>query len=420
VPVPDTLVTVNGRDYRRPRQPTVVITIDGCQPAYLDDGMARGLMPRLTSLLAQDGAYHLGRGQMPSLTNPNNVSIVTGVAPAVHGIPGNHFRAPDGSEVQLTDPSYLRCPTILGEMRKAGLRVLAVTAKDKLRRLLAEGDVPAISAERAGEIGLPGLGIEDVPAVVGRPAPKIYDWDASHYAIEISLAVHRHLLQRDGAGLDLVYVSLTDYVQHKEPPGGEMADRFYRRFDELLGEFLDADFLVGITADHGMSAKQQPDGSPRVIYLEDVLTGLGIHEHHVVLPITDPYVLHHGALGSFAWVYVPAEERERARAAIVALDGVEEVYVREESAVIYEHPLDRIGDLSVASDARTALGKSRAKHDLSLVDSGLRSHGGRHEQIVPIVVSQPLTPRYAAWHAAGVQSRNLFDLVLNGVVDSRA
>src|SRR4051812_22717016 len=213
-------------------------------------------MPRLTAMLAAGGAYHLGNGQMPSLTNPNNVSIVTGVAPAVHGIPGNHFRAQDGSEVQLTDPSHLRAPTILGAMREAGVRVLAVTAKDKLRRLLAEGDVPSISAERAAELSLPGLGIEDVPTVVGRAVPKIYDWDASHYAIEISLAVHRHLLQRDGAGLDLAYVSLTDYVQHKEPPGGEMADLFSRRFDELLGEFLDAGFLVGITADHGMSAKQ--------------------------------------------------------------------------------------------------------------------------------------------------------------------
>jgi phosphonoacetate hydrolase len=281
--------------------------------------------------------------------------------------------------------------------------------------LLAEGDVPSISAERAAEIGLPGLGIEDVPAVVGREVPKIYDWDASHYAMEIGLSVHAHLLRRDGRGLELVYVSTTDFVQHKEGPGGPMADRFYRRFDEMIGAYLDAGFVVGFTADHGMSAKQEQDGSPRVIYLEDVLEQIGIHEYHVVLPITDPYVLHHGALGSFAWVYLPEADRERARAAFVALDGVEEVYLRDEAAVIFEHPADRIGDLSVASDARTALGKAKAAHDLSLVATGLRSHGGRHEQIVPIVVSHRLTPRYATWHAAGARSRDLFDFVLNGL-----
>jgi phosphonoacetate hydrolase len=289
-----------------------------------------------------------------------------------------------------------------------------VTAKEKLRRLLESGGVPSISAERSGELGLPGLGINDIPAIVGRAVPKIYDWDASHYAMEIGLAVHRHLLQRDGTGLDLLYVSTTDFVQHKEGPGEPMADQFYRRFDELLGEYLDAGFVIGFTADHGMSAKQQPDGSPRVIYLEDVLDDLGVREYHVVLPITDPYVLHHGALGSFAWVYLPEADRERARAAFVALDGVEEVYVREEAAVIFEHPADRIGDLSVASDARTALGKAKSKHDLSLVATGLRSHGGRHEQVVPIVVSHQLSLRYAAWHAAGAQSRDLFDFVLNG------
>jgi phosphonoacetate hydrolase len=403
-------VTVNGREYRPPRRPTVVFTIDGGDPVYLDDALARGLMPRLSAMLAGGGAYHRGLGQMPSLTNPNNLSIVTGAPPVVHGVPGNHYLDPaTGEEVQLVDPSFLRAPTIHAELQRAGVKVLAVTAKDKLRRLLADGDVPSISAEKCADLGLPAFEIEDVPALVGRPVPRIYDWDASHYAMEIGLAVHRKV------GLDLLYVSLTDYVQHKQGPGGELVDKFYRRFDELLGEFLDAGFVVGITADHGMNAKQEPDGSPRVHYLEDVLEAAGVREYRVVLPITDPYVLHHGALGSFAWVHLPPADVERAREAFARLDGVEEVYTRAESAAIYEHPADRIGDLSVASDARTALGKSRAKHDLSLVETGLRSHGGRHEQIVPIVVSHLLAEPHATRHAAGLRNSDLHDLVLNGV-----
>jgi phosphonoacetate hydrolase len=402
-------VTVNGREYRLPRRPTVVFTIDGGDPRYLDDALARRLMPRLRHLLDHGGAYARGLGVMPSLTNPNNLSIVTGAPPAVHGVPGNHYRAPDGSEVQLVDPSFLRAPTIHAELQRAGAKVLAVTAKDKLRLLLAAGGVPSISAERAGELGLPAFGIQSVPDLVGHQPPRIYDWDISHYAMEIGLTVHCYV-----RGLDLLYVSLTDYVQHKEAPGGAMADRFFRRFDELLGEFLDEGFVVGITADHGMNAKQEDDGSPRVIYLEDVLASIGVRECQVVLPITDPYVVHHGALGSFAWVHLPAEQVELARTAFAALDGVEEVYTREESAAIYEHPADRIGDLSVASDGRTALGKSAAKHDLSAVASGLRSHGGRHEQIVPIIVSEPLREPYASRHRAGVRSLDLHDLVLNG------
>src|SRR5581483_7105604 len=149
------LLHVNGRDYRVPRQPTVVFTIDGGAPDYLDDGLARGLMPRLRALLDGGGAYARGRGQMPSLTNPNNLSIVSGAPPVVHGIPGNHYLDPSGEEVQLTDPSFLRAPSVYAAMRAAGVQVLSVTAKDKLRRLLADGDVPAISAEKAATLGLP-------------------------------------------------------------------------------------------------------------------------------------------------------------------------------------------------------------------------------------------------------------------------
>jgi phosphonoacetate hydrolase len=402
--VAEASVVANGREYRVPRQPTVVFVIDGGDPRYIDDALARGLMPALAKMLAGGGAYHVGRGCMPSLTNPNNLSIVTGVPPSRHGVPGNHYLDPStNQEVQLTDPGFLRAETIHAKLHANGQRVLAVTAKDKLRRLLGSGDVPSISAERAHELSLPEFQIDNLCALVGRANPGIYDWELSAFAMELALAVHRQL------GLDLLYVSLTDYVQHKQAPGGEMADRFFCRFDELLDQYLREGFLVGLTADHGMNAK------PRVVYLEDVLAAARVDGARIVLPITDPYIVHHGALGSFAWVHVAAEHLERARECLVRLEGVEEVYSREEAAVIFEHPSDRIGDLSVTADAATALGQSAAKHDLSGLGDGLRSHGGRHEQRVPVIVSQPLRESFAPRHAAGVSNADLHDLLLNGV-----
>jgi phosphonoacetate hydrolase len=398
-------VVVNGRAYRAPPRPTVVFVIDGGDPRYLDDALQRGMMPSLQRMLDGGGAYHVGRSVMPSLTNPNNLSIVTGVAPSLHGVPGNHYLDPrTQQEVQLTDPSFLRAETIHAALQnQAGKKVLCVTAKDKLRRLLGSGGVPSISAERAHELALPEFGIDSLQEAIGKPNPGIYDWDLSPYAMELALAIHAKV------ALDLIYVSLTDYVQHKQPPGGELADRFLCRFDELLDAYLEEGFIVGITADHGMNSK------PRVIYLEDVLSNSGIDTAHVVLPITDPYVVHHGALGSFAWIHLPAEDREKARDVLKALEGVAEVYTREEAAVIFEHPIDRIGDLSITADADTALGKSAAKHDLSGLGEGLRSHGGRHEQRVPIIVSRPLQQTYAARHAAGVANLDIHDLLLNGL-----
>lgn len=399
-------VRVNGRDYALPRRPTVVITIDGGAPDYLNDALARSLMPNLASMLARGGSYLLGLGEMPSLTNPNNLSIVTGVSPAVHGICGNHFLGSDGVEVQLTRPEFLRAETIHQNMQAAGAKVLMVTAKDKLRPLLASGGVPCVSAERAHELGLATFGVEDVCGLVGRPHPDIYDPELSQYAMEIGLAVHRRV------HLDLLYVTLTDYVQHAEPPGGAMADAFFRRFDELLGEYLELGFDAGITADHGMNAKHDESGAPSVHFLEDILQAGGIEGAHVVLPITDPYVRHHGALGSFAWIHLPDRELGRAQALLASLPGVEEVYQREEAAIMFEHPSDRIGDLSVAANACTALGKSAGKHDLSGLVGGLRSHGGRHEQIVPILLNRRLGPNRPT---RGLRSRDIHALLLNGI-----
>lgn len=403
------IFNANGRDYRLPATPTVAITVDGWDPAYVENALERGLMPRMAALISGEGIYRVGLAHMPTFTSPNNLSIVTGVPPSVHGIAGNHYLQDKGEEIQLDDPAFLRAGTIHAAAKRAGAKVLMVTAKDKLRRLLAHGDVPAVSAEKAHLYGVPEYGMDDVPDLAGEPPPGIYDWEISAYALKIGLAAHRRV------GLDLLYVSLTDFVQHKSPPGGELSDRFHRSLDALIGEYLDEGLFVGLTADHGMNDKQNPDGTPRVHYLEDVLSAGGVTEHRVVLPITDPYVLHHGALGSLAWVHVSESETTKARRILSALEGVEEVYERREAEIIYGNPPDRIGDLSVAADDRTVLGKSRSAHDLSLLNGGLRSHGGRHEQLVPVVLSRPLSKAYAAKYAAGVRNSDIHDLILNGL-----
>jgi phosphonoacetate hydrolase len=410
------MIELSGRRYREPARKTVVFCVDGCAPEYLDCALADGLMPRLAGALGAGGFYARGLGQMPSFTNPNNVSIVTGLPPSGHGISGNYYfdraASPDGAEVPMNEPRFLRAPTIFERMEQAGVRTLCVTAKDKLRALLGAVREPgarppiSLSAERAHEQRVPELGGASILDVVGRRNPGIYDWDISHYAMEMGLALHERV------GARLLYVSLTDYVQHKEAPRGPMADRFYARFDELLGAYLDAGFVCGITADHGMNDKTAPDGSPNVRYLDDVLRAAGVAAFRVILPITDPYVVHHGALGSYATVYVEPGEITRAAAALAAVRGVEAVLLRDEAAARLSLPADRIGELVVLGDRSTVLGKSAAYHDLSAVQRGLRSHGGLHEQAVPIVVTSPLRSSLTR----PLTNADIFELVLNDVV----
>jgi phosphonoacetate hydrolase len=397
-----TAVEVNGRAYRVPEVRSAVVCLDGCDPSYLDDAFERGIVPRVAEM-ADSGAYAHGRSQLPSFTNPNNLSIVTGAPPSVHGLPGNHYLASDGEEVQLVDPSFLRAPSIHAAFAAAGVEVLAVTTKDKLRRLLAAGGVPCVSAERADEQSLDG--VDPVSGLVERPKPDIYDWDCSHYALELGLAL------ADKLGTQLLYVSLTDFVQHADPPGGELSDRYLLRLDELVGSYLDAGWRLALVADHGMNAKALSDGSPNVRYLGDVLDEAGI-EAHVVLPITDPYVVHHAALGSACWVHVDPDDLDAAHAAIALQEGVEEVLDREQAVAALSLPGDRIGDLVVLADARTALGRRRKEHDLSALRGPLRSHGGRHEQQIPILLSERPDPPGAQLLAEGATNADIHQLLL--------
>jgi phosphonoacetate hydrolase len=399
----------NGRRYRAPDRPVLAICADGWDPEYVDDALARGLMPRLSEALTAGGTYALARAQVPTFTNPNNVAIVTGVSAARNGIAGNHYLDGAGTEVQVTDPSFLRATTIHAAAAAAGVAALCVTAKDKLRRLLGAGGVPAFSAELAHEQSLPdGTPLVDV---VGRPNPGIYDWELSPYTIDLALA----LAERIGARL--VYASLTDFVQHAAAPGEPLSDDFYRAADAALGRALDAEFTVGLVADHGMRAKASGDGSPNVRFLDEALTAAGVHGARTLCPITDPYVVHHAALGSLAWVHLADGagdgQIDVARGALAALPGVEGVLDRTAAAATFDLPADRIGDLIVLADGETVLGRSRASHDLSALRGTLRSHGGLHERTVPMIICAPVA--HDALAGRELHNRDLHDLLLNAV-----
>jgi phosphonoacetate hydrolase len=385
-------VLVNGRSYRWPDRPLVVICLDGSEPAYTDLARRAGLMPQLDRIL-RHGTYRIGLSAMPSFTNPNNLSIVTGRPPSCHGICGNYLIDPEsGREVMMNDPKWLRAPTILSAFQHAGARVAVVTAKDKLRALLGKGlvfDGTAVcfSSEKADRATLSDNGIENAQAFVGMPVPEVYSAELSEFV----LAAGHRLLDRFEP--HLMYLSTTDYIQHKFPPGSKGANSFYAMVDRYLGLLEEAGATIVLVADHGMKDKHLASGEPDVIYLQDVLDrALGAGESRVILPITDPYVVHHGALGSYATVYVKESAVNRAEAAMADIAGIDLVLRRKEAAERFELPPDRIGDLVVVSGgphATKVIGTSRAAHDLSGLDAPLRSHGGLTEQHVPIIVNRP-------------------------------
>ena len=400
-------VGLNQRIYACPRRPVVVICIDGCDPAYIKAGLAQNILPNIQRFLAQ-GFGTWADAVVPTFTNPNNLSIVTGSPPAVHGISGNYFLDPTtGRAVMMTDPRQLRSETLLARFSHTGAKVIVITAKDKLRRLLGHGiaDGVCFSAEKAAGCTLAVHGIENVCQRIGRPQPDVYSAELSLFVLEAGLA----LLEQHRPAL--MYLSLSDYVQHKHAPESAEANAFYAALDLVCGRLAGAGALVALTADHGMNAK------PRVVFLQDMLNArCGPGKTRVICPITDPYVAHHGALGSCVRVYCPGADRAAVRAVIADLPGVEAVYDKPTACERFLLPPDREADFLVLGDQHTAIGAAERDHDLSgLGDAPLRSHGGRAEQVVPFILSEPVS---AAYHerAAAVRPRNfeLFDYALNG------
>ena len=398
---------VNNRSYALPKQPTVVVCVDGCEPDYLAQAVTAGRMPWLKRTLAEGVALR-AFSALPSFTNPNNLSIVTGVPPSVHGISGNYFLdSASGQAVMMNDPKWLRCPTILAEAATAGLSVAVVTAKDKLRTLLGHGlQGICFSAECADAATLATHGIENVLKVVGRAQPSVYSADLSEFV----LAAGVRLMQTRRP--DLMYLSTTDYVQHKHAPGTPEANSFYAMLDGYMAQLEELGCVIAITADHGMHAKTRMDGTPQVIYLSDWLKGfLQRGDARVILPITDPYVVHHGALGSFATIYLPANvSHQSVCATLKQMPGIDTALPRAEAAALLELPADRIGDVVVIADRFTALGTTPAAHDLSGLDVPLRSHGGRGEQGVPLILNRPAP---ALERTRKLRNFDVFDLALN-------
>ncbi|TPI60787.1 phosphonoacetate hydrolase [Mesorhizobium sp. B3-1-7] len=385
-------VAANGRSYPWPRVPAIAICLDGCEPAYLDEAIHAGLMPALERI-KKKGTVRFAHSVIPSFTNPNNLSIATGRPPAVHGICGNYLYNPEtGEEVMMNDPKFLRAPTVFQAFYDAGAKVAVVTAKDKLRALLGkglkfdDGRAMCFSAERSDTTTKAEHGIDNASKHFGLPVPEVYSAELSEFVFAAGVQLLKEFRP------DVMYLTTTDYVQHKYAPGVPQANAFYEMFDKYLAQLDALGAAIVVTADHGMKPKHHADGSPNVVYVQDLLDEwLGKDAARVILPITDPYVVHHGALGSFATAYLPkGADREAVMEKLRKVEDIILVLGREEGCARFELPEDRMGDIILISGENKTIGTSEHRHNLAALDEPLRSHGGLTEQEVPFIVNRVL------------------------------
>ena len=331
--------------------------IDGLDPEYLAACPAPNLQR-----FAREGFEVAAQGMMPSVTNVNNTSMVTGHYPDQHGIVSNYWLDRSaGIEQYVESGEFICSDTVFAQCRRNGGRSLLAASKDKLRRLLGTHTDLAFSSEQPTAQSI---------AAAGEP-PPVYSLEVNGWTIEAARAA---LLEQH---YDLAFIATTDYAMHTYGPQHPESARHVAILDYALGRLVNdvPDAQILITADHGMSDKR------RMLHLPAILARHGIRAQAVPV-IKDLYVVHHSNLGGSIYVHLddPAATDD-ALGVLQATDGVEEALPRAVAAARFALMGERIGDILVTGAADVVFGDPR---EVTL-PAGLRSHGSRHECSVPII-----------------------------------
>jgi len=335
--------------------PVVVVCLDGINWDYVKEGNT----PFLDSL-ARNGTMETCLTMVPTVTNVNNASIITCSFPEVHGITTNWFYDPEtGLEVYMDSSRFMMCETYLEGAAQRGQRTLLLTAKDKLRRLLAKDCDKSYSVERPD------------PRICEEfePPPGIYEPDASPWLLR---AADHEIKNHEW---DVVYVSTTDFVPHKYSPKDPEARDYVNRIDGALESIYGNGCSLGVVADHGMNAKSVNMDPSRLLQEHGISSKM-------VASIKDEHVVHHQNLGGSAYLY--ASEAEKALAVLEGAEGVEAVYRRDEAAGEFRLMRERIGDLLLLADEDHTFGPNERN---IYRDIEIRSHGSLHENEVPFMLS---------------------------------
>ncbi len=333
----------------------IIICLDGITWEYIKNSKT----PFIDSL----GTSTICHAMVPTVTNVNNASIITCNYPEKHGITSNwYYDRESGKEVYMDSNHFLTCDTFLENEARKGKKVILLTAKDKLRRLLKTEGVYSYSVEKPDRKILDKIG----------PVPSIYELSASPWLLQVACK------EISKTKWDIIYISTTDYIPHKYEPKHHFAREYMSRIDEGLEFIYNYGYEIGIVSDHGMNNKSI--NFDPVTYLQEY--GL---DSKIVASIKDEHIIHHMNLGGSAYLYT--DMPEKAKTILSDCEGVEAIYNRKEAAKEYRLMPERIGDLLVLAEEKYTFGRNQ-KENYRKID--IRSHGSLHEREVPFITSRKM------------------------------
>lgn len=245
------------------RDPVVLISIDGLKPEYVLEADAYGLkIPHLRRFL-REGSYATGvQGVVPTVTYPSHTTLLTGVAPAVHGISANTTFDPlrknhDGWYWYADD---IKVPTLFSAATAAGLSTgnvhWPVTVSAPIRWNLPQYWRAGTPDDRKllRVLATPGL-LDGLERDLGSYADGI---DESITGDENRAKFAARLMEEKRPDFTTIYLTALDHEQHASGPFSAPSLATLERIDAALGRLLaSADRAYGgravvcVVSDHG-------------------------------------------------------------------------------------------------------------------------------------------------------------------------
>lgn len=254
----------------KPQRRVVVIGIDGTPYSFLQKHLEAGDFPHLQRILL-GGELRRMNSVQPCISSVAWSTFMTGTNPAKHRIFGFVDRKPNPFSIFLPNASHMGAKTIWDILSQDGKRVavinVPVTSPPKPVNGILIGcflSVDVLKCAYPQELGAELKSWDyriDADANLGRKDKEAFFEDL-FITLERRLETARRLYEREPWDYFQLHVMETDRINHflwehyenHDPNYYDRFMKFYRKVDELLGEFYDrskdqAEFIV--LSDHG-------------------------------------------------------------------------------------------------------------------------------------------------------------------------
>ena len=362
----------------------IAICIDGWDYEYLDYHKMEFI-----SLKKESFAKHV-KGMMPSVTNVNNLSIISGDYPSKHEICSNYKYSKNLNQgTYVEDNKFVKSRTIFDICNEKNLTSILATSKNKLKTLLINNNLKnnlSYSTENAEEFLIKRFG----------DAPSIYTLNANSWTISTASTL---IYEKSP---DFAYISLTDYPMHKFKPESSESLEHLKLIDDSICELINKNpgYQIFVTADHGMSDKT------KLINVENELHKYNIHSMAIPI-IKDKHEIHHSNLGGSIYVYInDLSNLNESKKVLKSIDGIEDVLIKSEAVQKFNLNSTAIGDLMVLGEKEVVFGSS----DISSIPNDLRSHASTYETKIPLIgINTTKNPDYF------IENRSIVNYIIDSI-----